>query len=109
MGLYTTLIAAKLTPDQKDRIEQRAGECGMKPGEYARKILLESVEISPGEMRLMMEFSRLDNFIGSLIAEWLRETPISKELIAQLRSDSERRKLRLAEAAISRARGAVNE
>ena len=65
-------IGARLTKDEQNQVEERAAACGLTVSQWARQTLLEALERTPMEMRLMTFMAAQTMAIRVAMQEWQR-------------------------------------
>jgi hypothetical protein len=63
-------VGSRLTKDEQTRVEERAEVCGLTVSEWARQTLLEALERTPMELRLMHFVAAQTIAIRFAMSEW---------------------------------------
>ena len=73
----TVVVAARLTRSEEARVAERASAAGKTVSEWVRQMVLEALETSPGELRLMAFVTAQTGAVRKALEEWQQNKELS--------------------------------
>ena len=107
METYIYNLNLKVTRSQKDRLKREAAKAGMRVSEFHRKVLFDSIGLSP-DARLSLHLQMAGReFIKRLYACYFCGVDITPDLLRQMEAEANKEAPKMVEDFIAAQQGAV--